>query len=283
MCELTRSFSGTDSLLVLPRTWPLLSVRAGGMWGGRGESAARRAAAAGEDDVSTREYRHGDDLRRVHWRSTARRGELMVRTDEQPRQMRATVIFDARSVAHRGEGPGSSFEWTVSAAASAALHLASQRYGVRIVYDGRTTTWSSPSIGPMAGTLLDELAVVGTGPQERWSDAVNVLMREGGDGLVVAVLGEVDESDVSPLARLGQQGMRGIAVLLRTPGWGALPDKRAEEIDEQRYAAARLLGECGWSVTEASPDETIPEVWARITSMSEPRAWSVPATEEVSS
>ena len=66
----------------------------------------RTAAASGEHDIATREYRYGDDLRRVHWRSTARRGELMVRRDEQPHQMQATVLVDRRAVGHRGDGPG---------------------------------------------------------------------------------------------------------------------------------------------------------------------------------
>ena len=50
----------------------------------------------GEDFYTLREYVVGDDLRRVHWASTARRGELMVRQDEVPWQGRATVLLDAR-------------------------------------------------------------------------------------------------------------------------------------------------------------------------------------------
>jgi uncharacterized protein (DUF58 family) len=281
MCEVTRAFSATDSLVVLPRTWPLAPVHAGGMWGSKGESLARRAAAAGEDDVATREYRHGDDLRRVHWRSTARRGELMVRTDEQPRQMRATVLFDARDVGHRGEGPASSFEWAVSAAASAAVHLAGQRYGIRIVFDGRTVTWATPGSSPISEALLDELAVVTTGPSTLLADAVNVLTREGGDGLVVAVLGETDESDVAALARLGQQGVRGIAILLRTTDWGHLSEERAEEIDEQRATVARTLVESGWAVAQAGPEDSVPQVWSKVSGRDERRSWTGPTLAEV--
>src|SRR5207342_617712 len=69
MCELTRSFTAADTLMVVPRVWPLGPVSAGGMWAAAGESLARTAAASGEDDIATREYREGDDLRRVHWRS----------------------------------------------------------------------------------------------------------------------------------------------------------------------------------------------------------------------
>ena len=81
-------------------------------------------AAAGDDDVIPRAYRDGDELRRVHWRSTARYGELMVRREEQRWQDRAVLILDSRRSAHIGSGPSSSFEFAVSAAASIGVHLA---------------------------------------------------------------------------------------------------------------------------------------------------------------
>ncbi len=264
MCELTRSFTATDPLVVVPRTWPLSPVTAGGQWAGSGESLARSAAASGEDDVATREYRHGDDLRRVHWRSTARRGELMVRRDEQPRQMRATVLLDTRREGHRGEGPASSFEWAVSAAASVAVHLANQRYGVRLVIDERPAGWTGPYSGDGAGQLLDELAVVGFGEPRDLTGAITAMARTGGDGLVVAVLGEIGEDEAIALARTGRQAGRGIAVLLRTTVWGPLPPRRAAELDDERARAAAILRSGGWVVTEAGPDETVRHAWDRV-------------------
>ena len=81
-----RSAVGTDtaSLVVVPRVRPLGAGGPAGGHGGGGEGARRSIAVHGEDDVSTREYRHGDDLRKVHWRATARTGELMVRLEERP-------------------------------------------------------------------------------------------------------------------------------------------------------------------------------------------------------
>jgi uncharacterized protein (DUF58 family) len=263
MCEVVRSFTATDPLVVVPRTWPLSSVHAGGRWSGTGESQARSAAASGEDDVATREYRYGDDLRRVHWRSTAHRGELMVRRDEQPRQMRATVLLDTRIDGHRGEGPASSFEWAVSAAASAAVCLASDRFAVRLLMDGDPAGWTAPFQSDGAGALLDQLAVVEAGEKPVLSGAMTTLARTGGDGLVVAVLGEVDEPVATGLARLSQHDTHGIAVLLRTTAWAPLPHRRFAELEADRQRVAAVLRSAGWSVAEAGPDETVAQVWER--------------------
>ena len=123
LCEVAQSFTSTDTLVVTPQVWPLPPMRLGSGTGGSGESRLRAAATSGEDDLGTREYRHGDDLRRIHWRSTARAGELMVRREEQPWQANALLVLDNRLHAHHGDGPGSSFEYACSAAASVGVQL----------------------------------------------------------------------------------------------------------------------------------------------------------------
>src|SRR5207248_10815692 len=69
---------------------------------------------AGEEFFALRAYQVGADLRRVHWASTARIGDLVIRQDEMPRQRRTVVILDVRRVSHNEE----SLERAVSAAAS---------------------------------------------------------------------------------------------------------------------------------------------------------------------
>jgi uncharacterized protein (DUF58 family) len=266
MCEVTRSFTGTDRLVVVPKVHQLGGAEGSGQWTGTGESLARNAAAAGEDDVATREYRYGDDLRRVHWRSTAHRGELMVRRDEQPRQLRATVLLDTRAVGHRGDGPASSFEWAVSAAASVAVHLSAQKYGLRLLLDESPAGWTATSAVDGAGSILDELAVVRLGGSRHLSNAVTTLTRTGGDGMVVALLGEAGTDEVTALATLGRHGARGVAILLRTPEWaGQLPDNRVAKVDLARRHHAEILRTAGWSVAEAGPGDSVPQVWARAT------------------
>jgi uncharacterized protein (DUF58 family) len=271
MCEVTRSFTGTDRLVVVPKVYALAGAEASGQWSGTGESLTRSAAASGENDVATREYRYGDDLRRVHWRSTAHRGELMVRRDEQPRQLRATVLLDTRAVGHRGEGPASSFEWAVSAAASVAVHLSAQKYGLRLLLDDTAATWTAASAVDGAGTLLDDLAVVRLGGSRALSSAVTTITRSGGDGMVVALLGEAGTDEVTALATLGRHGARGIAILLRTPEWAVgLPESRVTKLDLARRHHAEVLRTAGWSVAEAGPDDSVAHVWAQATGRDDP-------------
>ena len=69
---------------------------------GRRASIPHMVALHGEDDVTIREYRDGDDLRRIHWPATARTGDLMVRQEDRPAQRRAVVVLDPRAVGHGG-------------------------------------------------------------------------------------------------------------------------------------------------------------------------------------
>src|SRR5262249_19400430 len=112
------------TLIVTPAITPLPRTSLAGTWLGEGGTRASTAAAAGEDDVVPREYRNGDELRRVHWRSTARHGELMVRREEQRWRNRAVLFLDTRATGHVGRGPSSSFEFAVGAAASIGGHPA---------------------------------------------------------------------------------------------------------------------------------------------------------------
>jgi uncharacterized protein (DUF58 family) len=263
MCELTRSFTALDHVIVVPQVWPLTAITGGGIWGGAGDSLARAAAVSGEDDIATREYREGDDLRRVHWRSTAKRGELMVRREEQPRQMRATVLLDTRARGHRGDGPASSFEWAVSAAASVAVHFSGLKHGVRMVLDGRPSTWSNPHSGEAAGELLDRMALVDFGEDDALTAGISLIQRTGGDGIVVAVLGEIEESQAKQLAQLGQDGRPGIAILIRTEDWSGRATRvgQGNSAAENRKRDVSILREAGWAVAEAGLGHSLTPIW----------------------
>ncbi|MBN3928355.1 DUF58 domain-containing protein [Streptomyces verrucosisporus] len=264
MVELTRSFSSRDTLTVVPRTEELPPVRLAGEAAGLGEGRHRSLAAAGDDDVIPRGYRHGDDLRRVHWRSTARHGELMVRREEQPQRPRCTVLLDTRRTAWAGSGPESAFEWAVSGAASVALHLLERGYAVRLLTDTGTAVPGPDGAGAdiaaldTAGLVLDTLAVVENSGEPGLSRAYEAL--RGGDGggggghegLLVAFLGSLDGEQTVLAGRMRQRARGAVALL---PRGAREPAVQGE--------GERLLREAGWTVLPYTPGEALPDLWRR--------------------
>ncbi|MET7466952.1 DUF58 domain-containing protein [Nonomuraea sp. NPDC005501] len=254
LVELSRAFTIADTLVVTPQVVALPHVRLSGEWTGGGDSRTRSVAAAGDDDVAPREYRQGDDLRRVHWRSTARRGELMVRREEQQWQSRGALLLDTRRHAHRGEGPRSSFEVAVSAAASIGVHLAREGLGLRLVTDQGAEHLTDAGL---SWSLLDTLAVVRQSPVRSLDMAVSALRQGGGDGLVVAVLGSLDPEEARELGRVRHSGITGVAVLLDVNTWdGSEPGS-----DEDYHAVETVLTGYGWRIVRLPAGTSIASVW----------------------
>ncbi|GII76828.1 membrane protein [Sphaerisporangium rufum] len=257
LVELTRAFTATDTLTVIPEVVPLPRVRLSGEWTGGGDSRSTSVAVAGEDDIGPREYRQGDDLRRVHWRSTARYGELMVRREEQQWQSRGALLLDTRRHAHRGEGPRSSFEVAVSAAASIGVQLARDGLGLRLVTDQGVHHLGDGAAGH---ALLDALAVVRTSTARSLESGVTTLRQGGGDGLIVAVLGELDAEEARALARLRHGGVTGVAVLLDVRTWQQVPEHHTGT-DETFQTARTVLAAAGWRVVRLPAGTSLAAVW----------------------
>jgi uncharacterized protein (DUF58 family) len=258
--ELTRSFSAQHTLTVAPKVDVLPAATLGTVWTGHGEGHAAHAAAAGEDDVGVREYRHGDELRRIHWRATAHHGEIMVRREEQTWHSRCTILLDNRAEAHRGTGPTSSLEWAVSAAASSALHLLHNGYTVHLATgaDGALIPADSED------AILDSLAVLkpvhaaGLNTAYRGAEA-----RDGGDSLVIAVLGALNAGDAADLARARPTTASAVAFVLDTDSWSGAAAPRPPyggEVQTQQRAAA-VLAAAGWQVVIASSGDKFPDLW----------------------
>ncbi|MFE3764951.1 DUF58 domain-containing protein [Streptomyces sp. NPDC059104] len=268
LVELTRSFSTYDTLTVVPRTEPLPPVRMTGEANGYGDGTRRSLALSGDDDVIPRTYRRGDDLRRVHWRSTARYGELMVRREETPQRSKATVLLDTRGGAYEGAGPDSAFEWAVSAAASTVLHVLEQGFSVRLLTD---TGDSVPGEGAggfssggqesaeAAGLMMDTLAVVGHSQGSGLGRACEAVrgsgggLGSGGDGLLVAFFGDLDDVQTEMAARMRQRSAGAVAFVLDSATWAAAPSRVEERL--------RRLRDAGWTALAVPPGAAFADLW----------------------
>ena len=285
-----RSAVGVDSavLLVIPRVRPLGRGGPGGGQGGGGEGARRTISVHGEDDVSVREYRHGDDLRKVHWRATARTGELMVRLEERPWRAQATLLLDTRARAHlvaphgstsstvagaTGDDcpPADSLEWLVEAAASIGTALARRGAILRTVTDAGELLPPSGRGSLSSDDLLDRLAGVRPSRVSSLASGVEQLCRAAGDGPVICLLGAIGPDDVADLIRRRSGPTTDLAVLVDIESWAAavpVAGRRGPSVAargalaRQREDAATLLRAAGWRVTEARADRSVADVWA---------------------
>ena len=150
-------------------------------------------AAAGDDFYALREYEVGDDLRRVHWKASARLDELMIRQDEMPWQGRVTVLIDLRRDVHDGE----SLERAISAAASVVSASWRHRSLVRLVStDGVDSGFAAGHAHVEA--ILEHLAGASAGREDRLAAILSSLRREGNGGVLAAItsaaapLGDLD-------------------------------------------------------------------------------------------
>jgi uncharacterized protein (DUF58 family) len=262
LIELHRTFSSTTSLVVIPRVVALPPIPLSGAWTGSGDNRPRAFASGSAEDVTVREYRRGDDLRRVHWRSSARVGELMVRREEQPWQSRATLFLDNRHLVHRGRGAGSSLEHAVSAAASVVVHLVQRGFVVRLVTaDGEERGGSWHERGGTAGEtapLLESLAVLA--PAERPDLDTRWLQDPAHSGLLVAVAGAVGDHDKAAFSRMRHTAATAMAIALDVDVW----DGDRVRPGHAEHSGAAFLRAQGWQSVAAGPATPLGAVWQEL-------------------
>jgi uncharacterized protein (DUF58 family) len=240
LVEINRAFASTSTLTVTPKIIPLSRAPLSGNWLG-GDEGRLSIAASGDDDVAPRPYQTGDPLRRVHWRSTARYGELMVRREEQHFRNTATLFLDTRRLAY---GTAASFELAVSAAASVGVHLADEGFDARLV----TEAGLIPRQGSFHDALLDTLAVVK--PAESGSLHAGLSALRAGAGQTVAVLGNLTQEEAAELAATRSGGTQAMALVL---GSGK--------------QAVHILTSAGWRAMLVTTDMPLDAAWQQLHQM----------------
>jgi uncharacterized protein (DUF58 family) len=248
--------------------WPEVAdlVFPAGALVGEPDRVALGARTPSPDDAGLRTYRVGDDLRRVHWASSARRGELLVRSDERAGRRPATVLMD---LPHDRSG----IEWTVSLATSMGLAALGSGHPVRLL--GGRSVATRPLTGSAGALthvrdgsgvsaraeLLDRAVDLEPAPTEADAEedliaAAAELARAGsGQELVLAVLG--------PLTPRVRAALAGVAdscepfAVVRLPRAAGAARREAE-------VTLAALRRAGWHVCSAESGETLEDAWGRL-------------------
>ncbi|MFF3064358.1 DUF58 domain-containing protein [Oerskovia sp. NPDC057915] len=257
-----------STVSVRPRTTEL-AVRGSRAFGdlARSRNGARTSSS---DDSVLREYVAGDDPRRVHWATAARRGQLMVRTDENAGMASVTVLLDRGVLpppdTDRSSSVARDGEWAVEAAASVAVTLLGAGHPVRLVASSAAPTldaypYSTGRTSDGAAQILDDTIDLGGHANPRdaeralaaTADALRGSRRPG--ELTVAVLGPlgaISGPSVAPLAGDGNHWAFVVAPDGDRPG-SAVEDTLS------------VLRAIGWLAVGVDPRETtISAAWNRL-------------------
>lgn len=212
--EATSLVGSVDRLVVYPKVEDLTGVPTG-----RGQdqtistSRANFWHTSGEDFYTLRAYQQGDDLRKIHWPSSARHDELMIKQLEMPWQSRAFIVLDPRVEPHVS---AESFEQAVIGTASVLRHLFQSGY--------TPTIWAGTGNGTTVGdaaayqVAMEELATIAPQRSIDLRRLVGKLRRSGmAGGVLVMVTGAPDEDDLAAFQLLSQDFYRTV-VLSVGPG-----------------------------------------------------------------
>lgn len=290
---LQRSLDSTDTLTVAPRAVPLPPSFLSSSPLHQGELATLKRTVTNADDVTTRDYRYGDSMRRVHWPATARHAKLMVREEESISDPRATLLFDQRAAGYGRPSvklPGktalvtnAAFEWAVTATVSIATLLLETGYGLRIIDQSgrpgfadsksalepqRSFFTGQPGVVAVAQALAAiELTVAGSGANQSLTPVFTSDPQDSGRGRapgpLVAIMGSLSLDDAHSLIQMPTRDSLAAAFLVNSDGVFS----GNQELPTEREKAVELLRSNGWIVTEVDPSDKLSEVWASIESV----------------
>lgn len=174
---------------------------------------------------SLRAYERGDELRHIHWRTSARTGTLMVRKLVDTTLPDITVLLDRSAGAWTPED----FEQGIEVAASVLCACTRSRFPTRLVLS--TGEVVQPSDGQLAQRFLDHLTEIDVVAADGLPLSIERLASDGRGTAVVVVTGSGDPGRLARLSTLGRRFPQVIAVIVRPGGQAPLGVRGVSVVD----------------------------------------------------
>jgi uncharacterized protein (DUF58 family) len=231
--------------------------------------------------VSTvRPYAPGDSMNRIHWKSTARHGEIQVKEFDLEQTADAWIILDLQRGIQGGRGDESTTEASVRAAAAIADRALQENRAVGMTVNVGRTAFLPPDRGGRQHLKIMQLlaAVEADGNQPLVETLIGTVGRLRRGMTAVVITPSLDPSWVRPLASLRVRGVACAVVTLdaaaydrqaaetraHQTGQVAAPDPEAAELIAKRTRALRhALAEYELPSFHITPGRPLGEVLAR--------------------
>jgi uncharacterized protein (DUF58 family) len=243
----------TEQVIVYPRVREVLPPpEMGGLDLDREQPQVRSRIEPSGEFHTLREYAPGDDLRHVHWRSTARRGQLMMRQNEARRRTPVLLMLDVRPAAH----DRASFERAVEACASIVSAIDRTDRPVDVMLS--TGRLIGAAGRRHLGTVMDELAVV----EPHGPDRIVATESRRRSGALVAIMGRPLAQDAAALGVLVRDGGQ-ITVV------ACMPEAGAVTVRSRRVRHPIVVAN--------GPERSFPDSWNEAVVRWQPRALRSPS------
>jgi len=218
----SKTFGEPETVLVYPR-----AVELPRFWAPPamlpGESRVRRPAySVTPNAASVRKYQPGDGFNRIHWRSTARTGELMVKLFELDPASDVWIALDLHGGVQAGRGDDSTEEHGVRMATSIARYFLLGNRSVGFVANGELEHTIEPERGiEQYARILEALAIAKAQGDVPLSDLLNNEGRRfGRRTTVIVITPSIDETWVGSLQLLTTRGVKMAAVVMEPSTFG---------------------------------------------------------------
>ena len=212
LAERGRTMGSTSRLVV----YPIVDILTGlpiirGQDPNQNVARSNHSPVGGDDFFTLRHYQQGDDLRRVHWPSSARQDDLMIKQLAMPWQSRAFVALDPPSSAYSSPA---AFEHAVRGAASAVAHLHKSGFAPTVWLGGIRATHVN---GHGAySKVLEELAGIEMNRNINLPAAFSKVRNTGVRGGVLVLVTGTPDNDLLGVHRLLSRDYRSAVVMAST-------------------------------------------------------------------
>jgi uncharacterized protein (DUF58 family) len=216
--------------------------------------------------TTVRPYAPGDSMNRIHWRTTARTGEIQVKEFDLEQTADAWIFMDLDAANEGGSGDESTTGVAVRAAASIADKALEENRAVGLTVNAHRMTVVPADRGARQRLkILQLLAAVEADGRTPLSEALVTGVNRLRRGMTaIVVTSSQDASFVRPLATLRTRGISAVVVLLDLAQFEPARDEAAAESQRQRTRAVRhALSEFEIPTYVVRPGQALAEALSR--------------------